>query len=282
MRASHLLAGALALAACVPGTTSLTSTPPRPDLPSVPAEAIPALVLRVQDGDSLTVEVDGREEKLRLIGVNAPEHDECWGPEAQSDLARLAQQDVYLSFDVEVRDQYDRLLAYVWDDGLLVNAALVLNGSALGSAFGSNTAYQEDMDSAEDFAESRRVGIWGADSCGDVAPQGLTILRVNANPPGPDGDHLDEEFITVANTGDAPIPLGGMTLRDASTAHRFPFPDGLVLSVGRELRIVTGCGADTEATLHWCSEEPVWNNDGDEAIITTTRGTIVAHFEYQP
>ncbi len=281
MRPLPFLAAAVLLAACVPGSPATERLPP-PDLPAVPVGATPSLVLSVQDGDSLLVEVDGREEQLRLIGVNAPEHDECWGAEAQRDLARLAQQEVHLSFDVEERDQYDRLLAYVWDDGVLVNAALVQNGSALGSAFGENTNHKVTIDAAEAVAKSERRGMWAADACGDTPPEGLVILRIDANPPGPDDDHLDEESITIANTGTEPISLGGMALRDASTTHRFVFAEELVLVPGGELRIVTGCGSDTSAVVHWCSDGPVWDNDGDEALITTVKGTIITHFEYAP
>ncbi len=57
--------------ACTEATTSGTTAP-----------GIAAHVVNVPDGDSLVVKVDGIEEKVRLIGVNAPEHDECFGEES--------------------------------------------------------------------------------------------------------------------------------------------------------------------------------------------------------
>jgi endonuclease YncB( thermonuclease family) len=238
------------------------------------------LVIRAKDGDSLVVEIDGREEDVRLIGINAPELAECWGPEARSDLAQVEGKTVRLGSDAEPRDQYGRLLAYVWDGDVLVNAELVANGSAIASAFGANSSLTRQIEANEDTAKDARVGMWGPDACGDPTPIDLAIVAINANPPGPDDEHLDEEYVTIVNRGSNPIPLGGMVLRDASTAHRFSFPSGATIDPGQEVRVVTGCGTDTATTLHWCAGGPVWDNAGDDALLTTAKGTIVAHLDY--
>ena len=69
---------ALGAVSCVTPVVTTSSTP-----------GTPASVIDVQDGDSLVVAMNGIEERVRLIGVNAPEHDECFGPESASGLREL-------------------------------------------------------------------------------------------------------------------------------------------------------------------------------------------------
>ncbi len=239
-----------------------------------------AVVIRAKDGDSLIVETEGREEDVRLIGINAPELDECWGTEARSDLAVLEGRTVHLGFDAEQTDQYGRLLAYVWDGEVLVNGELVANGSAIASAFGANTRLTTQIEAHEDTAKDARMGLWAPDACGDPVQFDLAIVGVDANPPGPDEERLEEESVTIANHGPTPIPLGGMVLRDASSVHRYTFPADAAIGPGREIRVVTGCGTDTATTLHWCANGPIWDNSGDDALLATAKGTIVAHYDY--
>ncbi|MFN7150141.1 MAG: thermonuclease family protein, partial [Microthrixaceae bacterium] len=107
-----------------------------------------AVVERVVDGDTLVVVVDGAEERVRLIGMNTPESVDrrrpvmCFGKEASAHLDELvpAGTPVRLERDVEVRDRYDRLLAYLYraSDGLFVNLAMVTDGYAQQYTFPPN------------------------------------------------------------------------------------------------------------------------------------------------
>lgn len=76
----------------------------------------PAFVLRVVDGDTLLVLVEGRVERVRLIGVNAPELREEEGLRAKGFVEEVLASNrvVMLEGDVDERDRYGRLLAYVW------------------------------------------------------------------------------------------------------------------------------------------------------------------------
>lgn len=257
-----------------------TTLPGAPNL-RPPEGLVRAVVVHVQDGDSMIVEIDGVEERVRLIGINAPEHDECWGDEARAHLRTLEGTEIGLSFDVEERDHYDRLLAYVWAEGALFNAELVLQGSALAQAFEPNIEYQHALDGVEGLAKGHRAGLWSSTACGDLAPTDVVITHVEANPPGPDEENLTNEYVVIEHRGSSgTYGLGGMVLRDSSTRHRYVFPDGVTLGPGGTLIVVTGCGVDTDALLHWCADGPVWSNSGDEALLQTELGTIVAHYEY--
>ncbi len=139
-----------------------------------PAPAGTARVVRPVDGDTIVVDIDGHEESVRLIGIDTPESVaqdrpvECFGPEAKARTADLLPEGtlVRLERDVEARDRYDRLLAYVIRDAddVFVNRLLVEEGYAESIAYPPNTTRQGELDVAEAAARTARHGLWEA--CG--------------------------------------------------------------------------------------------------------------------
>jgi len=130
------------------------------------------------DGDSFDVRIDGRAEQVRLIGVDAPEWYMYWGAEAKSALrALIGEASICLEKDVKVsnRDEYDRLLRYVWVGDKLVNAELLRQGSAwvyTGEANAQHLAWFLEL---EGEAKATRRGLWGAEpSTADECPFGCT------------------------------------------------------------------------------------------------------------
>ena len=141
-----------------------------------PADPGAATVVHVVDGDTVVVDLGGRQETLRLIGVDTPETvdpdqpPECWGAEASAHTKALlpAGTAVRLTRDVEPRDRYDRLLAYVEraEDGLFVNLDLVAGGWADDYPFPPNVAHQREFALAVSQARAQGLGLWG--TCGDA------------------------------------------------------------------------------------------------------------------
>jgi micrococcal nuclease len=86
----------------------------------------------VSDGDTVRVRLaDGRVERVRYIGIDTPETGRCFADRATAFNERLVgDRDVALALDVEERDHYGRLLAYVYAGRTLVNAALLRGGYA--------------------------------------------------------------------------------------------------------------------------------------------------------
>lgn len=136
------------------------------------AEAGMAEVVRVVDGDTIVVRIDGQEEKVRLIGINTPESVdprkpvECFGKDASKHAAELLPEGtaVRLVRDVEARDRYQRLLAYVYraDDGLFVNLAQVTDGFAEPATYPPNVAHVDEFAAAARTARDRNIGLWAA------------------------------------------------------------------------------------------------------------------------
>lgn len=153
--------------------TQATATRANPNTPGSAFQS--ARVIRVVDGDTLVVELNGREERLRYIGVDTPEtvrQDspiECFGREASQENARLvAGQTIELEKDISERDRFDRLLRYVYVTDtttgarLFVNLELVARGFANVSTFPPDVRHEATFRAAEREAREAGRGLWAA------------------------------------------------------------------------------------------------------------------------
>jgi micrococcal nuclease len=134
-----------------------------------------AVVVRVVDGDTIVVRIGSREERVRYIGLDAPEianadtgtAAECGGDAARSVNERLmAGEDVVLERDVSDRDRFGRLLRHAWLDGgawRLIGLELVEAGAADARSYAPDTTRDGDLAAAERRARDRDAGIW--DDC---------------------------------------------------------------------------------------------------------------------
>lgn len=129
-----------------------------------------ALVERVVDGDTVVVSIDGTSEHMRLIGIDTPETVkpnspvECFGPEASAFTKSLLPEGtaVRVVRDVEARDDYDRLLGYLYraDDGLFVNLEIIRSGYASLLTFPPNIAHVDEFRAAAEAARRADLGLW--------------------------------------------------------------------------------------------------------------------------
>lgn len=130
-------------------------------------------VERVVDGDTIVIDYDGEDTKVRLIGIDTPESvsndsdsNVEWGDKASAYTKKLlANETVYLEFDKEKQDRYGRLLAYVYlkdreDDYKMLNQALVQNGYARAAYYSPNGKYRETFEELEEKAEKQKKGFW--------------------------------------------------------------------------------------------------------------------------
>ena len=131
-----------------------------------------ATVKEVIDGDTIDIEIGGKTERVRFIGIDTPETKhptkgvQCFGPEASAYTEQLLPEGTALRVerDVEARDKYGRLLLYVYiaNSNVFVNLDLVMNGYARPMVFEPNTAHKADVAQAATQAELRNVGLWQA------------------------------------------------------------------------------------------------------------------------
>jgi micrococcal nuclease len=128
-------------------------------------------VVRVVDGDTIHVRVDGREETVRYIGVDTPESVkpgtpvQCFAKKASAFNHRLVDgEKVRLVRDAEARDRYGRLLAYVYRarDNRFVNATLVRRGYAVPLTIPPNVAHAEQFRDLASAARRAGRGLWSS------------------------------------------------------------------------------------------------------------------------
>ncbi|CAN5708996.1 hypothetical protein BH18ACT2_BH18ACT2_09700 [soil metagenome] len=134
-------------------------------------------VIGVVDGDTVDIEIGGRSERVRLLGIDTPEvyvddgrgPAECFGPEASEFTSELLAEgsDVRLERDVVGRDDYGRLLAYVYvladgevTGGNMVNEAIVRQGFARPLIIAPNGAHAALLVAAATAAEADDLGLW--------------------------------------------------------------------------------------------------------------------------
>jgi competence protein ComEC len=114
---------------------------------------------------------------------------------------------------------------------------------------------------------------------GTATPDTLAIAAINADAEGDDAENLNDEYIILENTGDAPLELGGWTVSDEA-GKTYTVPDGVTLAAGAQLTLHSGSGTDTETDRYWGQGSPVWNNGGDTITVTTADGEVVLEETY--
>ncbi len=144
------------------------SAAPKHEMPG--AVAPNATLVKVVDGDTIDVTVDGTEERVRLIGIDTPETKkpdtpvECFGPEASAFTTSLLPEGTPLNLerDVEARDKYGRLLAYAYlTDGTFVNLEIIRRGYAHVLTIPPNVAHADEFVQAARAAHAANAGLWG-------------------------------------------------------------------------------------------------------------------------
>lgn len=170
--AATLAAGAFAAtAACAAPSTTYAGAGERP---SAPDGAFAARVVRVVDGDTFVARRDGRDLRVRLIGIDAPESVKpgapvgCFGPEASRVLRRLLPAGSPVRAAYEPGGRRDRFGRDLWDvwlpDGRFVQAVLVERGAARARRYLPQQTYAALLARLGERAARRGAGLWGA--CG--------------------------------------------------------------------------------------------------------------------
>lgn len=117
-------------------------------------------VTKIIDGDTIEIETGQR---VRYLGINAPEMQETWGEEAKRQNDRLVfHKNVRLELDRIKTDKYGRILAYVWVAGVMVNEQLLKDGYAKLNVYSDEPRlkYLERFRAAQAQAKEHRDGLW--------------------------------------------------------------------------------------------------------------------------
>ena len=123
-----------------------------------------AQVLRVEDGDSITVKVDQTKYRIRLAEIDAPELDQAWGAESKAALRKKLQNEEVALEVIDV-DRYSRLVARVFLNGRHINREMIREGHAW-----VYLEYLRDnsLIPPEAAAREKKLGLWAFE--GAIAP----------------------------------------------------------------------------------------------------------------
>ena len=253
-----------------------------------PSDYDTARVTKNVDGDTIKVFVDGRTESIRMIGVDTPEtvHPskpvEFFGKEASNFTKTMCRvgDTVYLTYDWDPRDRYNRLLAYIWYKAgngkwILHNLNLIANG--YGHAY-TSFAFREDfMDlftQAERIARNNDRGLWGqkeeestADVEINISDSDIKIVTVKYQ--GRD------EYVEIENIGNKTVNLRGWRLVSTSGNQQYTF-GSVDLKAGQSITVHSGPDA---TGLVW-TRRYIHNNKGDGVVLYDAHGEQVSSFAW--
>lgn len=147
----------------------------------------PVVATNVHDGDTVSISIKSLfgivigTEKVRLIGIDAPEiKQEPWGRRAKKHLKKLINESggsVHLEYDLDRRDKYGRILAYLWDKkGRMINQKMIEDGYATVLTIPPNVKYVKRFIEAQQMARKNKAGMWGkANPTAKISQNAMTI-----------------------------------------------------------------------------------------------------------
>ena len=119
------------------------------------------------DGDTISVMINKEERKVRFLAVDSPEIDnnEPFSNEAKEFTCNLLtnSKKIYLEYDKnsDKEDKYERILAWVWADDILIQKELVKEGYARLAYLYNEYKYTTELNKFESIAKENKLNIWG-------------------------------------------------------------------------------------------------------------------------
>ena len=231
-----------------------------------------ATVSRVIDGDTIEL---ANGDRVRLLGIDAPEKGSYYYEEVRDRLRQLiGGKTVELERDKSDKDQFGRLLRYVFVGGEFVNLKLVEEGCAYAYVVAPDEKYKAELVKAEQRARRQGLLIWETSSQSDCI-----AVRLHYNARGKDDENLNDEYVEFSNLCKRTVDMSGWLVKDES-ANSYIFPK-FILHGGSTATLYSGCGKDTDAKLYWCSSKPIWNNKGDTLYLRDADGKLILKKSYR-
>jgi len=246
------------------------------------------IVAEVVDGDTFIL---GDGERVRLIGINTPEAGMYFYEEAKDVLKIMIEGKVVIfEKDVSERDDYGRLLRYVYYGSLFVNLEMVLRGFANSFTYPPDIKHQDRFLEAERYARNNNLGLWAISPIADgsngsknshgsgKSQDSVIEIDITADAKGNDNTSINGEFILIRNSSNEDFNIGGWTIKDSAT-NTYEFP-AYLLEKDSELVLFSGNGTDGDGKFYWGSSMPVWNNDHDCLYLRDTSGLLIKYIAY--
>lgn len=176
---TKIVAGVVGIGVSAAVVTQVTQDPAQ----ATPGGSVAASVVKIVDGDTLDVRYADSVHRIRMLNVDAPESKdpnrpvECLGQAATDFLAAQLPvgTSVTLEFDEDLLDPYDRELAGVVKDGVLVNAEIARSGLGVPVYFSPNDRFLDAVESAHEEARTKAVGLYDVNAACSIPAQLLQL-----------------------------------------------------------------------------------------------------------
>ncbi len=221
-----------------------------------------AFVSKIIDGDTIEIESG---ERVRLIGINAPEKNQFCYEEAKDELEKLIlNKTVILKKDKENKDRYSRLLRYVYYKNMLVNSYLLEKGLVY---------YYPYSEEYPDLKKSELIGMRNKGCLWNFSDTGcIEIEKFNYDAEGNDRNNLNDEYITFKNVCNNNLEIKNWKIIDEANHY---FTMDINLKTSEKITLHTGKGINNKTDIYWNSNIPVWNNDGDTLYVGDEKNQLV-------
>ena len=142
-----------------------------------PSPVLKAKVVKVNDGDSIEVELDSGHARVRMSAIDTPEYDQPYGAQSSAALKALLPIGSAVELEVVTQDQFKRMVAVVWLAGaqrININETMLRQGHAW--------AYRRYMKEPrfcdlEQEARSKKLGLWAQPVSDWVYPPEWRFLK---------------------------------------------------------------------------------------------------------
>jgi micrococcal nuclease len=245
-------------------------------------------VVKVVDGDTIDVQLEGQQYRIRYILVDTPETyggTEPFGPEASAFNAQLVDgQTVWLEKDVSETDRYGRLLRYVYlADGRMVNEELLRAGLATVATFPPDVKYVDRFLTVQAEAQRAGVGLWQGV---EPPPSEPPVTEVAPSPAEPTGTgplvitalNKQAEYADIQNVSGVAVDLTGWRLLSEKGNQDCPLNG--IIEPGQTLRVWALSADAAQAGFNCGFGRNIWNNsERDPAVLFDASGGEVSRRE---
>ena len=222
-----------------------------------------AFVIRIIDGD--TIEIGGGE-KVRLLGIDAPEKGEKYSIEATKFLEEeILNKTVELEISRKKYDRYKRILAYIYVRGKNVNLELVENGLANVYLL-DERLYEKQLRDAWESCRIKDINL--CEKSKEVCALCIELKEFD----------YKNGIVVLYNKCFFDCNLTGWKIRDEGRKE-YVF-DNFNLKFGKVVEIIVGEGIDTFSVLYWKGEDYVWTRTGDTLFLRDDKGKLVLEEGY--
>lgn len=147
--------------------TTAVVVPAKKATPKAVQHGVKAKVVRVIDGDTIEVLMDGKQEQIRMLLIDTPETKhpqkpvEKFGPEAsQFATETLKNKEVGVQVGKERTDKYGRILAYIWVGDTTYQEMVLKKGLAATAYLYNDLTMLDQFHKAQDIARDKKIGVW--------------------------------------------------------------------------------------------------------------------------